>query len=187
MSRWYRGARELEDLDGVEREYGEAAPAEEEEEGGQEGKVAPEGGALQGERVQDSLQPLQQALLGFLHVFAWRSFQNDCRQWDSVEGGCFLCLFVPTLSLQPRGRLSEVGEGGHGGEGEDGRHGHGQPPVQDGPKHQHQAEAKRVKNWVHGGSQAAPWGGHHLTEEHLEVKEAGVNSFEKSIAYALQF
>ena len=34
------------------------APAEEEEEGGQEGKVAPEGGALQGEGVQDALQSL---------------------------------------------------------------------------------------------------------------------------------
>ena len=53
------------------------APAEEEEEGGQEGKVAPEGGALQGDGFQDGLQPLQQTLLGFLHLVAQLSFQYD--------------------------------------------------------------------------------------------------------------
>ena len=53
MSGGYGRARELEDFDGVEGEDGEAAPAEEEEEGGQEGKVAPERGTLEREGSQD--------------------------------------------------------------------------------------------------------------------------------------
>ena len=45
MIRWYEGAKELEDLDGIEWEDGEAAAAEKDEESGQEGKVAAEGRA----------------------------------------------------------------------------------------------------------------------------------------------
>ena len=53
VSCWYGRARELEDLNSVEWEDWEAAPAEEEEEAGQEGKVAPERGALEREGSQD--------------------------------------------------------------------------------------------------------------------------------------